>query len=50
MKKLSILMVVLFMSSASSAITALRPLPESGAWSPHCKCLNAEQLYFASHF
>jgi hypothetical protein len=50
MKKFSILMVVLFMSSASSALTALRPVPESAAWSPHCECLNAEQLYFAKYF
>ena len=50
MKKLSLLMVVLFLSSASSALTELRPLPESDAWSPHCDCLNAEQLYFAKHF
>lgn len=50
MKQVSILIVALLMSTASSALTALRPLADSDAWAPHCECLNTEQLYFAKHF
>ena len=50
MKKLSIVIVTLIVSSASSALTIPRPLADSDAWLPHCECLNDEQRYFASHF
>ena len=50
MKKLSILIITLIVSSASSALTIPRPLADSDAWLPHCECLNDEQRYFASHF
>jgi hypothetical protein len=50
MKRLIPLAVALFMSTASSALPSLRPLADSGAWIPHCDCLNREQLYFARHF
>jgi hypothetical protein len=50
MKQVSILILALLMSTASSALTALRPLADSDAWAPHCECLNTEQLYFAKHF
>ena len=50
MKQLSVLIVALLMSTASSALTALRPLADSDAWTSYCECLDTEQLYFAKHF